>query len=181
MEYRFDITLTEEDYIAYNQFHAFESPQGKKQMKRSRLLLVGITAVLIVSLGLHMGRNTVFAFYTAAMVLYLVVYLLFYKKIVMFFLKRHIKRTKKQGKLPYEPVVTMEFYADHFVEIAPSSRTEQRYSSIERIYVVPDQFVLLYLNTITAGILPISQLRQQVELEDFLAFLSEKCPTAVWG
>lgn len=93
-------------------------------------------------------------------------------------LKRQIKRMKKQGKLPYESVATMEFYADHFVEIASSRRTEQNYSSIERICVVPDRFVLLYLNTVADDILPISQLRQQTELEGFLAFLSEKCPAA---
>lgn len=179
MEYQFELTLTEEDYIAYNQFHAFESPLGKKQMKKNKLLLGGFTAVLIVALGLHIGRNTVFAIYTAVVTLYLAVYLLFYRKIAMLLLKRQIKRMKKQGKLPYEPVATMEFYADRFVEIASSRRTEQNYSSIERICVVPDRFVLLYLNTITAVILPISQLRQQTQLEGVLDFLSEKCPGEV--
>lgn len=179
MEYRFELTLTEEDYIAYNQFHAFESPLGKKQMKKNKLLLGGFTAVLIVALGLHIGRNTVFAIYTAALALYLAVYLLFYRKIVMLMLRRQIKRMKKQGKLPYEPVATMEFYADRFVDITPAGRMERQYSSIERICVVPDRFVLLYLNTITAVILPISQLRQQTQLEGFLDFLSEKCPGEV--
>lgn len=173
MEYRFDLTLTDEDYIAFNQFHAFDSPQGRKQMKKNKLLLSSFILVLIVALRLIMEHSTVLVVYTAVMALYLAAYLLFYRKIVML-LKRQIKRMKKEGKLPYEPAVTMEFYADRFVELAPNKRTEQRYSCIERICVVPDRFVLLYLNTITAIILPIPQLRQQTQLDGFLAFLSEK-------
>lgn len=179
MEYRFDITLTDEDYIAFNQFHAFESPQGKKQTKKNKLLLSIFILVLIAALRLIMGHSTVFAIYTAVMALYLAAYLLFYKKIVTLFQKKQIKQMKKEGKLPYEPTMTMEFYADRFEELTPNMRTEQSYSSIERICVVPDRFVLLYLNTITAIILPIPQLRQQTDLNVFLAFLSEKHGTQI--
>lgn len=175
MEYRFDITLTEADYIAFNQFHAFDSPQGKKQMKKNRLLLSAAILALIVAIYLIAGQNTAFLIYTAAMALYLTVYLLFYRKIVMMVLKRQIRRLKKDGKLPYEPVATLEFYADRFVEITPSRRTEQTYSSVEQICLVSDQFVLLYLNTVLAVILPIAQLSQQTDLDALLAFLSEKC------
>lgn len=45
--------------------------------------------------------------------------------------------------------------------------------------MVPGRFVLLYLNTITAEILPIPQLRQQTDLNAFLAFLSEKHGTQI--
>lgn len=174
MEYRFDITLTDEDYIAFNQFHAFDSPQGRKQTKKNKLFLSIFILMLIVAPLLIMGYSTVFAIYTAVMALYLAAYLLFYRKIATLIQKKQIKRMKKQGKLPYEPAVTMEFYADRFVELTPNMRTEQSYSSIERICVIPDRFVLLYLNTITAVILPIPQLRQQTQLDGFLAFLSEK-------
>lgn len=179
MEYRFDITLTEQDYIAYNQFHAFDSPQGKKQRKRNKMMLSTAILALIVAMGLILRDSIVFALYDAALAVYLAVCLLFYRKIAMLILKWQIKRMKKEGKLPYEPAATMEFYADHFVEITPAGRMERQYSSIERICIVPDRFVLLYLNTVTAVILPISQLRQQTQLEGFLDFLSEKCPGEV--
>ena len=74
-------------------------------------------------------------------------------------------------------VAMKEFYEDKFVEITPGKHSEQSYDVFERICVFKDQYVFLFYSSITAYVLPISQIRAQISLVDFLSFMSGKCST----
>ena len=84
---------------------------------------------------------------------------------------------KKAGKLPFDPVFDIEFLDDRYVEITPTSRIEQRYEALERICVADSRFIYLYQTSVTAQILSIQQLREQVNEQEFLSFLSQRCRT----
>ena len=90
-------------------------------------------------------------------------------------MKTQIKRLKKVGKLPFDPVSTLEFHEDKMVEVTALQRTEQSYSIFERICVVKDRYVLLYKSSVSAYILPVLQIKEQLNQEDFIEFLSKKC------
>ena len=79
------------------------------------------------------------------------------------------------GKLPFDPVSTLEFYEDKMVEITALQRTEQSYSIFERICVVKDRYIFLYKSSVSAYILPVLQIKEQLNQEDFIEFLSKKC------
>ena len=49
MPYRFQITLSEEDELSFNVFHLLESPEGKKNLLRTRLIYIGISVLLCVA------------------------------------------------------------------------------------------------------------------------------------
>lgn len=177
MLYQLNITMTEEDYIAYNEFHSLESKEGKKQLRKGRILYLLFTAALMVLFLLVVGRSSLTPIYVALMALYTAVYMAMYKKVVKKNIRKQITVMKKSGKLPFDPQATFEFYGDRLVEITPDKRIEQRYDGIQRVCVLPDRYILLYHTTVGAYILPIPQIGSQVNQADFLRFLSEKCPT----
>ena len=90
-------------------------------------------------------------------------------------MKVQIKRLKKIGKLPFDPESTLEFHEDKMVEITALQRTEQSYSIFERICVVKNRYILLYISSVSAYILPILQIKEQLNQDDFIEFLSRKC------
>ena len=177
MLFQLNITLTEEDYLSFNSFHSFESTHGKKLIRKSRIFFVSVMALLIVLVVFMLGVTTFSLTYAILLGLFTVLYMLLFKKILIRNIKAQIKRLKKIGKLPFDPVSTLEFYEDKMVEITESARLEQSYSIFERICVVADRYILLYRSSVSAYILPMSQVKTQVNQDDLLRFLSGKCNT----
>ncbi len=177
MLFQLNITLTEEDYFAFNYFHSFESQQGKKRVMRARIAILAISALLMLFFLLR-TKNAIFtAIFAMLWGLYMIPYLLTFKKRLRKNLSAQIKRMKKTGKLPYSPSAAFEFYDDKMVEITATTRTEQIYDAFERICVVGDRWVLMYNSSVNAYILPISQISAQVDEKAFLQFLFGKCST----
>jgi len=66
----------------------------------------------------------------------------------------------------------MEFLENSFIEESEDSRTETKYSSIERISVVEGQYVFLHLDSLRGYILPVSCFESHEQHERFLSFMS---------
>ena len=177
MNYQLHITLTEEDYLNFNIFHVLDSASGKKQIRKSRILLISITAVLAVLLILVMGWTTFTTVYVILLALFTLIYNLLFNKIIQWNIKSQIKQMKKTGKLPYDSVTKYEFHEDTFAEITADKHVEMSYSTLERICVVQDRFLYLYTSSVVAHILPMEQIKAQVDPAEFLRFLSQKCGT----
>ena len=174
MLFQLNINLSEDDYLAFNNFHSFESAQGKKLIRKSRTFFI-LTMVLLASLViLLMGWTRFSMIYAVLLLLFTLLYMLFFKKVLTRNMKTQMKRLKKMGKLPFDPVSTLEFYEDKMVEITTEKRTEQSYSIFERICVVKDRYILLYQSSVGAYILPVLQIKEQLNQEDFIEFLSKK-------
>lgn len=175
MLFQLNINLNEDDFFAFNNFHSFESLHGKKTIRKTRLIFILAMIILAVLFMLVMGLTTFSVIYTALLLLVTLLYMVFFKKILTRNVKTQIKRLKKIGKLPFEPVSTLEFYEDKMVEITASSRTEQSYNIFERICVVKDRYILLYKSSVEAYILPVVQVKAQLNQEQFVDFLFNKC------
>lgn len=175
MLYQFRIRLTEADYVAFNQFHAFESPQGKKLIRNSRVILSVVMVVLAALIFLMDGLSSFAVTYAIVLGLFTVFYVAGFRKLMNRVIRKQIRMLKKTGKLPFDPESTIEFHEDSLAEITASRHTEQRYDAIERICVVRDQYLLLYHSSVGAYILPIPQLREQGSLDERLGFLTQKC------
>ncbi|MBE6949319.1 MAG: hypothetical protein E7456_05675 [Ruminococcaceae bacterium] len=102
-------------------------------------------------------------------------YILFLVNVVKRNIKSQIKKLKKTGKLPFDAVSRLEFHEDKIIEITDSKRIEQGYEVLERICIVGDRFVYLYYSSIGAFILPVPQIKNQIDQDDFLNFLFQKC------
>lgn len=177
MRFQLNLTITEEDYLAFNYFHTLRSKTGKRMVRRSRILFITCVAVLLVLAIWVMGWTPFSTAYLILMMLFTALYTAFFGKIISWNIKKQLKQLKKTGKLPYEPTARLEFYEDKLVEITPDKRTELNYSALERICIDADRFIYLYNSSMAAYILPTPQVRAQLDQEEFLRFLSAKCKT----
>ena len=175
MLFQLNINLSEDDYLDFNKFHSFESMHGKKLINKTRIIFVLAMIILAALFLLVMGLTTFSITYAALLLLFTLLYMVFFKKILTRNVKTQIKRLKKVGKLPFDPVSTLEFHEDKMVEVTALQRTEQSYSILERICVVKDRYILLYKSSVGAYILPVVQVKAQLNQEEFVDFLSSKC------
>lgn len=175
MLFQFNIDLCEADYLSFNNFHSFESSHGKKLIQKTRFFFILAMVIIVALFMIVMGVTTFSVIYAALLLLFTLLYMVFFKKVLTWNMKQQIKRLKKTGKLPFDPVSTLEFYEDKMVEITPAKRTEQSYSIFERMCVVKDRFILLYHSSVGAYILPVAQVKAQSNQEALVAFLSGKC------
>ena len=175
MLFQLHITLSEDDYLDFNKFHSFESMHGKKLIDKTRIFFVLAMIILAVLFLLVTGFTTFSITYAALLLFFTLLYTVFLKKILTRNIKTQIKRLKKMGKLPFDPVSTLEFYEDKMVEITASKRTEQSYNIFERICIVKDRYILLYYSSVSAYILPVAQINTQVDEKEFVYFISSKC------
>lgn len=175
MRFQLNITLTEEDYLAFNNFHSLESSTGKKLIRKNRIFFISTIVVLMVLFIMMVGWTTFSAVYVVLLGTFSVLYMLLFKKIVKQNIKVQIKRIKKTGKLPFDSAASLELWDDKLVEITANKRVEQSYDALERVCVAGDRFIYIYYSSLNAYILPIPQLREQLDQEEFLKFLSEKC------
>ena len=177
MRYQLEIKLTEEDYLQFNLFQAFELPHSKKAMQKSRLTFLGVV-VLLLAVYIWIAGATPFSIvYSLVMCLITTIYLAYYKKLVARNIRKQIKKLCKTGKLPFDENSVIQFYEDRIVETAASSRIEKGYEALERICVLGDCYILLFTSSVAAYILPMPQVKAQIDMQDFLSFLSGKCDT----
>ena len=104
-----------------------------------------------------------------------VLFEVFLPQLNAFFLKGHLKSLKKKGKMAYSPFSVIEFYEDVFVVTTPENKTEQKYSSIERISIVSNKMIYLHINNLMAGILPFACFESKAQCDEFFEFIRTKC------
>ena len=175
MLYKLNINLTEEDYFDFNKFHSFETTHGKKLINKARIFFILAMVVLAALFMIVMGVTTFTVIYAAILLLFTLLYMVFFQKILTRNIKAQIKKLKKIGKLPFDPVSTLEFYEDKMVEITESKRSEQSYDIFERVCIVKDRYILLYHSSVAAYILPVAQINTQGNQKEFVDFLTSKC------
>lgn len=175
MRFKFYINITEEDYLDFNKFQTIKSPYAKKQIAKLR---IGLLAVMLALVILHVTSYgfTVETFVGLAPLLVLLLLpIIFAPAGMTLTLKASIKTLKKQGKMAYSPSSVMEFYDDIFIETTPTDKTEQKYSSVERVSVVDDKMIYIHINNIAAYMLPLASFESKEQYEEFLVFMKTKC------
>ena len=170
---KFHITLTEEDYVAFNLDAMRHYPDAKKNMLLGRLTGLFFSAfVMLVML----------AFRASEIVLLISGIILAYVSAASFFrypsilersVRRKIELAAKEGKLPYEPEKDVEFTNMEIITTTEKSMQRVAYSDIIRIVETPCR-LYLYDGLYRANILPLRCLGD--EKDALLAFLKEKCP-----
>lgn len=175
MRYQLDITLSEDDYFRLNYFHAVESPQQSSQLRRNRIVFICTALTLLLMAIFLFDRDSPTFLYGLLFGGFLLIYALFMKKFAVSSIKSRINKLKESGKLPYSQEAQVIFEEDKLIEVTPGARTEETYELIDVIYVLPDRYVYIFTNSMRAYTLPIPQLQAQLNLQEFLDFLSTKC------
>ena len=75
----------------------------------------------------------------------------------------------------YSSVSEMEFYDESFIEITPDNKSEQKYSTVERVSVIEDKVIYIHVNNVMSYILPLSCFDSKEQYNAFLDFIRTKC------
>ncbi len=175
MKFQFKVSMTDEDYFFFNKFQAIDSPFGKKQIMKIRLI-IAVACCVCALVSLWSGGFTAESF--VGLIPFLLIAVIFIVTVPKSFagsLKRQLKSMKKNGKQGYSPEAVMEFYDDHFSETTPENKTEQKYTAVENIFAVEGKYVYIFVNNVMAYIIPRSSFESVGQYNDFLTFLEEKC------
>lgn len=172
---KFHITVTEEDYIAFNLDCIRHYPNAKKNMLIGRLTGLFLSAfVMLLLLALRASE----------IVLLIGGIILAYFSAVSFFrypsqyeksVRRSIQRISKEGKPPYEPEADIEFTDTEMIQTTEKSMRRVAYGDLIRIVETPYR-MYLYDSPSRAYILPLRCLGD--EKDALLELLKEKCPPA---
>ncbi len=175
MKFRFDVNLSERDYVDYNLFHLTKSPYGKKQLFPLRVMIAVLTVLLAVRALVEYGFTAEGLIQAIAPIFIFTVLQLLLKPLFSVFTRVAVKSMKKTGKPAYSPTSVIEFDEDSFTETTPENRIEQKYSSVERISIIKDRFVYIHINNIMAYIIPMASFENREEYDAFIGFIKTKC------
>ena len=175
MHFKFNINLTDKDYLDYNIFWMLKSPYGKKQIITFRIVFIVLVGAISI-LSLCGGGFSKEAF--IGIIPYFILLVILQIALNPFFvwvLKGNMKALQKKGKMGYSPVSEMEFYDNSFLETTPTNKTEQTYTSVERISILADKVIYIHVNNVMSYIIPITFFNSKDEYNDFLKFIKTKC------
>lgn len=175
MEYQMRIDLTGQDYVEYNYFHTLHSANGKRSLNNTRFLLWFIFAVAAVMILVNTGVSV----FSLVMILLLAVFIAVYSAMLKKFIRKNLsaqlERLGEDGKPPYSPVTMLVFAENKLTATGEGKRTELWYSALERVCLYEDRYLFLYESSLSAMIVPVSQVQAQVDYPAFLLFLEQKC------
>ena len=175
MKFKFNVNITQEDYIEFNKIVMSETPAGKKSSKISNLIFIAVCGILILFTLITSGfSGESFIVAGVLIISFLLVHLTLNKTITNLAVKGTVKSlTKIKGKLPYSEHSVLEFYDDVFVEITDDNKTETKYSAIENIFV-NENLVVLFINSMQAYIVPTRSFESNEQKNSLVAFLNGK-------
>lgn len=85
MNYRFNVTITDQDYLDYNTFWMLRSPYGKKQMKSFRIVITVFWVIASLVTLFMDGFSIVSVF---GLIPFVIVFFLF-KSFCLYFFRGH--------------------------------------------------------------------------------------------
>jgi len=171
--YNFTFKMTEADYLEFNRHHILSDKSAQKITRITRVVLlicIGFFLVNYIFLQGDIPTTSVFFFIILGVVISFG-----YKPLMLLLVRLQIKSLKKQGKLPYNKNVQLQFDEENYTEIGDISETKIKYTTIEKV-VEGRIAIYLYIGAIQATIVPYSVFETVEQKHNFLAFINSKRP-----
>ncbi len=175
MLFKFNVNLSDKDYLNFNIFCAVKSYYGKKQITRLRIIISLFFCAFEVLTLIQEGFSADAFMMLIPFLLALVLVQALIKPIHIWTVKLHIKSLNKSEKKRYSPETEIEFYEESFIDTAPEKKMEAKYSSLERVSVVNGEAVYLHHNNLLGHILPMAVFESKTQYDSFIAFIKTKC------
>ena len=176
--YKFEYMLEDRDYVAFSIHHMRNSQANKKSLLITRLLILSIFFLVFLRNFLYYAEHSVFVERLIFYVIFSMILCLAMKPLFEFMLKVQIKMAKKEGKLPYDSNIVMEFYEDYFIEITNETESKTKYTKIEKI-IFGDKAIYILLSAIQAVIIPYSAFKTERKRHEFESFIKSRTGTTI--
>ncbi len=175
MHFRFNVKLTDEDYYLFNEFTVRHMPIGKKTALISKILVAVIFIFGAVSIFINQGFNPVSLTSAAIFIILFLILALLFDKINSKIVKLQVRALLKKEKKPYTPDSVLEFYDSFFKEIAPDNKSEINYTAIDKISVVKNRYIFIFLDGIRGYVIPFGCFENEAQEKEFTDFLGKVC------
>ena len=175
MRFCFNVRLTDEDYLLFNEFAAKHSPITKKTALMSKILVAVIFIIGAADIFISQGVNPVSVAAALVFVVLFIILALAFDKINGIIIKLQVRAILKKDKKPYSPESVLEFYDDLFREIAPDNKSEMNYTAIDKISVIRGRYIFIFIDSVRGYLLPFTCFDNGAEEKEFIAFLSGIC------
>ena len=168
---QFACTLTERDYMDFNQYTLSHMAVYKRSLLFLRLLVpLGLLALFIISVvrrpDLALGSGVFYA-------LIAIVWFFAVKPLYKLTMRLTVKSQLKHGDSLYAPEFTLVFNADHMLEITPQEESKISYDKIVRI---AENRGAVYIYTTSVSGIPITApvFSSDDQREELIRFLQSK-------
>ncbi|WFR59307.1 YcxB family protein [Anaerocolumna sp. AGMB13025] len=171
--FEFKITLDDEDYLLFNQYHLLNSPSGKKSLMSFRFITPFLCFMVIVIFCIAGSDFELILSEAIVMTIISILWIGYSKKEILKSMNKRIIKMKKEGRLPYSNEAILKFDDEKINEIAPNTENITKYSLIEKI-VVTEKAIYIYFSSVQAYILPVTAFSAEMEKLKFLEFINMK-------
>lgn len=171
--FKYQVALSEKDYLDFNRYHAFNSPASKKYMFKYRFIVPIIFIFCGAGIGTMVDEPVVSYYFYIAFGIAAILWMIFFKWIMAKQIKKNIGKIMKSGKLPYQNEAAVSFEDDFIVETTNDSEMKVKYSAIERVVTNGEAFYI-YINAVQAIILPFSVFTDESSRDNLLGFIEER-------
>lgn len=172
--YKFECVTTDKDYYDFNMYHAWYSPDAKKQVWFSRLYVPALLLIMFIVYIIQCDDLYTLAVEFLFFAIISIAWIFMIKPISIFFLKRNIKSMNKKGNKAYSEYSLIEFTEDCFTETTDKAKTQYQYNAVYKIRVNEPKAIYIYINSVIACIVPLSLFETEDEKKNFIEFLCQK-------
>lgn len=172
--FSFKYILNDEDYISFNKYHLLNSSTGKRNLMSFRFIIPFFCFLIIIIFYVTSYDNPILIISEAVlMAIFSVLWIVLSKKFMLYSIKRHVKKLKSDGRLPYGGNGELIFNDESIHDISAKTESKISYTLIEKIGVTQEA-IYIYFSSIQAFILPTSVFAGDDEKQKFLDYLYSK-------
>ena len=171
--FKFNITLTDDDYFEYNKYTFLNSPTGKKSLFRQRLQLPIMSAFALIIFFIAKADSTLIITEAIFLAIISILGIIFSKFFFLKRMRRSFNKRKKLEKLPFDEDSTLLFENEAIISTTAESEMTTKYSRLERI-IESDKAVYLYVDSVRAYIIPLRTFSSDVDKQQFINFIKSK-------
>ncbi len=172
MRFSFNVRLTDEDYLLFNEFALKNSDMNKRADIITKALVSIIFILSALNIIITNGTGTVSVVAVIFLIIMWLIFMLCSKRANAVFTKFFTRMLiKGKAKKPYTPDSVLEFCDGFFKEIAPDNKSEINYTAIDRIAVIKNRYVFLFLDQLRGYIIPFNCFKSEEEENEFIGFL----------
>lgn len=164
---KLNVSVTENDFIKFNEYYMKNSNQGKRSTLLSRLLLPAVFLVIIMICLVAKADFTVIILEVIIFSITTVVWELKIPSFIRNNIKRSIETVKNDGKLPYHENAEFEFNDEAIIETTPNSVLKIKYSDVLSVKST-DEYIYIFFGATQAFIIPRRCIGNEYDLEEFL-------------
>lgn len=164
---KINVSVTENDFIIFNEYYMKNSSQGKRSTLLSRLLLPAVFLVIIMICLVAKADFTVIILEVIIFSITTVVWELKIPSFIRNNIKRNIETVKNDGKLPYHENAEFEFNDEAIIETTTNSVLKIKYSDVLSVKST-DEYIYIFFGATQAFIIPRRCIGNEYDLEEFL-------------